>query len=123
MIKVIDLEQLDRIIDRYKIRRDIRARQVIEDMSVTVPPATRWHAPAEAMPTHTDAVLAVIDGQLGPHEMLNAYHIAHYIEGHGWTLDATDSDLIDFTVKRWAELPDLPEDLAAECRKAMHEDL
>lgn len=33
------------------------------------------------------------------------------------------SDLIDFTVKRWAELPDLPEDLAAECRKAMHEDL
>lgn len=121
MIKVIDLKQLDRIIDRYKIRRDIRARQAIEDMSVSVPPATRWHAPAEVTPTHSEAVLVAIDGQLGPHKMLNAYYIAHYIEGYGWTLDATDSDMIVFTVKAWAELPDLPDDLAEECRRWLHE--
>lgn len=111
MIKVIDLETLDHIIDSYKIRRDIRARQAIEDMSVSVPPATRWHAPAEATPTHRNTVLVIIDGQLGPHEILNAYHTARYTDGVGWALDATDSDLIDFTVKRWAELPELPEEL------------
>lgn len=121
MGKVISLELLDHIIDRYQIPRDIRARKVIEDMSVTVPPATRWHRPAEVTPTHSEAVLVAIDGQLGPHKMLNAYYIAHYIEGHGWALDATDSDMIVFTVKRWAELPDLPDDLAEECRRWLHE--
>ena len=117
MGKVISLELLDHIIDRYQIPRDIRARKVIEDMSVSVPPATRWHAPAEVTPTHSEAVLVAIDGQLGPHKMLNAYYIAHYIEGYGWALDATDSDLIVFTVKAWAELPDLPEELEEECRR------
>lgn len=111
MVKVIDLELLDHIIDRYKIPRDIRARQVIEDMAATVPHPARWHAPAEATPTHRNTVLVIIDGQLGPHEILNAYHTARYNDGVGWILDATDSDLIDFTVKRWTELPELPEGL------------
>ena len=119
--KVIDLDLLWHIADKYQIPKDIRAHKAIEEYAIDLPPATPWHRPAACVPTHTDAVLTAIDGQIGPHEMHNAYCIGRFISGCGWSLDATDSDCIEFTVKAWRELPDLPEDLGEECRRLLHE--
>lgn len=111
MGKVIDLGLLDSIIEAFKIPRDVRARKEIDNVAVPVSLFTLWFSPAMTTPTHTDTVLVIIDGQLGPHEIHNARHTARYKDGVGWVLDATDGDLIDFTVKWWAEFPKLPEEL------------
>lgn len=121
MIKVIDLDLLNHIIEKYQIPRDIRAREAIEDMAYELPPAEDWHKPSDLVPTHTDSVLVVIDGCLGAIRQHNAYHLACYFKDGGWLLNDRDCEHMDFTVKRWRELPDLPEELAEQNRRLLHE--
>lgn len=104
--KYIRLSDLFHIANKYRIPRDIRAREEIIRASATVP---EWKDPEKDPPPDDDILFVIVDGKYGNISFHHAILTANYYANEGWELEQYP-DCKDFTVLRW-QLPVLPEEL------------
>ena len=105
--KYIRLSDLFHIANKYRIPRDIRAREEIIRASATVP---EWNDPEKEAPPDDEILFVIVDGKDGSITFSHAIMTANYYpEDGGWELEQYP-DCKDFTVLRW-QRPELPAEL------------
>ena len=109
-MKAITLEELSRIQADYKIPKDVRVEKEIEDLAFDTMEWTGWHKPECLMPDMEQGdgcVLAIISGAGNNVIYEHAYVFACWNPNEGWYLE--HDDVADFTVEKWAYLPEVYE--------------
>lgn len=110
-MKVIPLEDLKRIIQKYEIRRDVRAEKEIEEAAFNLADWNQtWISPEYDVPATDEQVLVIVCGKYGKQGYEHAFELASYWKDEGWILEGIPKEDSEFKVEWWTPLPPSPED-------------
>ena len=113
-MKMISVDVLMNIWEKYKIPKDVRAEKEIEKWTHDIAQWCDWLEPDKVPPPDNEKVLVIIEGSLGTIKIRNGRFLARFNKAIGWILEDVDSDYLDFTVKRWTMLPEVPKELRSD---------